>query len=80
VAQVAPQLLDEPGLGPLIAAKLLGEIAGIERFATDAKLARAAGVVPLRGRSDSAVASPAECRLSSRSGSAVERLPTVATA
>src|SRR5918995_7347671 len=44
VAQVAPQLLHKPGFGPLTAAKLLGEVAGIERFATEAKLARAAGV------------------------------------
>ena len=47
VAQVAPQLLAEPGFGPLTAAKLVGEIAGAERFATDAKLARAAGVAPI---------------------------------
>jgi transposase len=47
VEQIAPQLLDEVGFGPLIAAKLLGEIAGVERFATDAKLARAAGVAPI---------------------------------
>jgi transposase len=47
VAQVAPELLDEPGFGPLTAAKLLGEVAGIERFATEAKLARAAGVAPI---------------------------------
>ena len=47
VAQVAPQLLDEPGFGPLTTAKLLGEIAGAERFATEAKLARAAGVAPI---------------------------------
>jgi len=47
VAKVAPQLLDEPGFGPLAAAKLLGEIAGAERFATEAKLARAAGVAPI---------------------------------
>src|SRR5215204_558110 len=47
VAQIAPQLLDEPGFGPLTAAKLLGEVAGIERFATEAKLARAAGVAPI---------------------------------
>ena len=46
VAQIAPQLLDEPGFGPLTA-KLLGEVAGIERFATEAKLARAAGVAPI---------------------------------
>src|SRR3954470_7752205 len=47
VAQVAPQLLTEPGFGPLTAAKLVGEIAGAERFATDAKLARAAGLAPI---------------------------------
>jgi transposase len=47
VAQIAPQLLDEPGFGPLTAAKLVGEIAGAQRFATPAKLARAAGVAPI---------------------------------
>src|SRR5512132_958845 len=47
VEQVAPQLLAEPGFGPLIAAKLIGEIAGAQRFATDAKLARAAGAAPI---------------------------------
>ena len=47
VAEVAPQLLKEPGFGPLTAAKLLGEIAGAGRFATEAKLARAAGVAPI---------------------------------
>jgi transposase len=47
VAQIAPQLLDEPGFGPLTAAKLLGEVAGIERFTSEAKLARAAGVAPI---------------------------------
>ena len=47
VATVAPQLLTEPGFGPLTAAKLVGEIAGAGRFATDAKLARAAGLAPI---------------------------------
>jgi transposase len=47
VEQIAPQLLTEPGFGPLIAAKLVGEIAGARRFATQAKLARAAGVAPI---------------------------------
>src|SRR3954447_16344058 len=47
VATIAPQLLDEPGFGPLIAAKLVGEIAGARRFATPARLARAAGVAPI---------------------------------
>jgi transposase len=37
VAQIAPQLLSEPGFGPLTAAKLAGEIAGAGRFASDAK-------------------------------------------
>ena len=47
VAQIAPHLLTEPGFGPLTAAKLVGEIAGAGRFASDAKLARAAGVAPI---------------------------------
>ena len=47
VTRIAPQLLDQPGFGPLIAAKLVGEIAGAQRFATAAKLARAAGVAPI---------------------------------
>src|SRR5215212_4493094 len=47
VAQIAPQLLNELGFGPLTAGKLVGEIAGAGRFSTDAKLARAAGVAPI---------------------------------
>ena len=47
VSRIAPQLLDEPGVGPLTAAKLVGEIAGADRFKNDAKLARAAGVAPI---------------------------------
>lgn len=55
VTLVAPQLLTEPGFGPLTAAKLVGEIAGADRFASDAKLARAAGLAPIpvsSGKSD----------------------------
>jgi transposase len=47
VDKAAPQLLSEPGFGPLTTAKLLGEIAGAGRFGTEAKLARAAGVAPI---------------------------------
>ena len=47
VTEVAPRLLAEPGIGPLTAAKLVGEIAGADRFASDAKLARAAGLAPI---------------------------------
>ena len=47
VARIAPQLLSEPGFGPLIAVKLVGEVAGAGRFSSDAKLARAAGVAPI---------------------------------
>jgi transposase len=53
VTRIAPQLLDQPGFGPLIAAKLVGEIAGAQRFATAAKLARAAGVAPIPASSGS---------------------------
>jgi transposase len=55
VGRVAPQLLTEPGFGALTAAKLVGEIAGAGRFATDAKLARSAGLAPIpisSGRTD----------------------------
>lgn len=43
----APQLLDLTGCGILTAAKLIAETAGAERFATDAKFARLAGVAPV---------------------------------
>jgi transposase len=55
VGQVAPQLVAEPGCGALTAAKLVGEIAGADRFSSDAKLARAAGIAPIpasSGRTD----------------------------
>jgi transposase len=47
VADYAPQLLAERGCGPLTAAKLIGEIAGATRFASDAKLARTGGAAPI---------------------------------
>jgi transposase len=55
VAQAAPQLLAERGLGVLTAAKLIGEIAGIDRFSSDAQLARLGGCAPIpvsSGRTD----------------------------
>jgi transposase len=55
VRQVAPQLLAERGIGVLLAAKFIGEIAGIERFRSDAQLARLAGCAPIpvsSGRTD----------------------------
>jgi transposase len=55
VKQHASHLLAERGVGSLLAAKLIGEIAGIDRFATDAKLARMAGCAPIpvsSGRTD----------------------------
>jgi transposase len=47
VREQAPELLELPGCGPLTAAKLIAEIAGADRFRTDAKLARHAGIAPL---------------------------------
>ena len=47
VREQASELLALPGCGTLTAAKLVAEIAGIERFDTDAKLARHAGIAPL---------------------------------
>jgi transposase len=43
----APQLLALPGCGTLTAAKLIAEVAGVERFSCDGKLAKLAGVAPL---------------------------------
>jgi transposase len=43
----APALLELPGCGPLTAAKIVGETAGIARFATEAKFAMHAGVAPI---------------------------------
>jgi transposase len=43
----APELVGLPGCGPLTAAKLVAEVAGICRFARPAKLARYAGVAPV---------------------------------
>jgi transposase len=47
VRGLQPRLLGLPGVGPLTAAKLIAEIAGIERFRSDAKLARLAGIAPI---------------------------------
>jgi transposase len=50
-AQTAPALLALPGCGAVSAAKLLAEIGPIERFDSDAQLARHAGVAPLEASS-----------------------------
>jgi transposase len=50
-AQSAPALLELPGCGAVTAAKLLAEIGPIERFQTDAQLARHGGVAPLEASS-----------------------------
>lgn len=47
VAPLAPALMALFGTGGLTAAKIMGEVAGIERFATSAKLASHAGIAPI---------------------------------
>lgn len=47
VDQAAPSLLAMPGCGPLTAAKLVGETAGVARFRSEACFARHAGVAPV---------------------------------
>jgi transposase len=49
----AAPLLELPGCGTLTAAKLVAEVAGVERFASDAKLAKLAGAAPLDASSGS---------------------------
>jgi transposase len=43
----APRLLELPGCAALTAAKIIAEVAGADRFSSDAKLARLAGVAPI---------------------------------
>jgi transposase len=43
----APELLALEGCGPLTAARLIAETGGADRFASDAKFARLAGVAPI---------------------------------
>ena len=45
--QVAPALLAMPGVGPLTAAKIVGETAGVSRFTSEAAFARHAGIAPI---------------------------------
>jgi len=47
VATVAPNLLAMPGVGPLIAAKIVGEVADIRRFKSKDAFARHNGTAPL---------------------------------
>lgn len=47
VRDYAPELLEMPGVARLSAGKLIGEIAGIRRFKTDAQLAHFAGCAPI---------------------------------
>ena len=51
VGGLQPRLLALPGVGALTAAKLIAEIAGIERFRNPAKLARLAGIAPIPAQS-----------------------------
>jgi transposase len=50
-AEIAPALLELPGCAAVTAAKLLAEIGPIDRFKTDAQLARHSGVAPLEASS-----------------------------
>jgi transposase len=50
-AEVAPALLELPGCAALTAAKLLAEIGPVDRFQSDAQLARHGGVAPLEASS-----------------------------
>jgi transposase len=49
--QTAPALLELPGCGVMTAAKVLAEIGPIDRFHSDAQLARHSGVAPLEASS-----------------------------
>jgi transposase len=51
VRTVAPALLEIPGCATLTAAKLVAEIANVDRFASEARFAMHAGVAPLQASS-----------------------------
>jgi transposase len=51
VAEIAPALLELPGCAAVTGAKLLAEIGPIDRFKSDAQLARHSGVAPLEASS-----------------------------
>jgi transposase len=51
VRGLQPRLLELPGVGALTAAKLIAEIAGIERMRSQAALARLAGIAPIPAQS-----------------------------
>jgi transposase len=51
IGEVAPALLEIPGCAALTAAKLVAEIANVDRFATEARFAMHAGVAPLQASS-----------------------------
>jgi transposase len=50
-AEIAPALLELPGCAAVTAAKLLAEIGPVDRFKSDAQLARHCGVAPLEASS-----------------------------
>jgi transposase len=47
IEQTRPDLLAEPGIGPITAATLIGRTAGAQRFPTDGHYARQAGAAPI---------------------------------
>ncbi|MGH2727207.1 MAG: IS110 family transposase [Actinomycetota bacterium] len=51
VRRLAPQLLAIPGCAELTAGKIIGEVSGVGRFSSDAKLALHAGAAPLEASS-----------------------------
>src|SRR5215218_7998009 len=50
-AETAPALLELPGCAAVTAAKLLAEVGPVDRFKTDAQLARPVGVAPMEASS-----------------------------
>jgi len=47
IAALRPDVLAEPGVGPITAAMLIGRTAGAQRFPTDGHFARQAGAAPI---------------------------------
>jgi transposase len=78
VRLAAPTLLTVPGCGELTAAKIVAEVAGIERFKSEAAFARYIGVAPIPHWSDDAVGNLRSARHGNRQlNAAVHRIAVV---
>ena len=66
VREIAPNLLDVPGVGGVTAARIIGETALVDRFPSEAAFARFAGVAPAPHSSGSSAGRMRRARVGNR--------------